>query len=334
MGTAMWTNLLYAFGLALYGVVVGLLFCGVDRVLVARMQARIGPPLRQPFFDTIKLLGKQDMVPANAVGPVFRFAPVAALAAAVTLLFYLPLGGLGGAVFAGRDDAILVLYLLLVPGLAMVVGGFASGSPYASIGAQREMVTMVSYELPLATVILTFAWKLAVMGVEHPFSLGEMAAHPVWTTSGPLGIAGAVLLLLVMLVVTPGELGRIPFDSPEAETELAGGLLVEYSGRSLALFELAMAVKTVAMCGVMVALFWPGDISNSICWAHPVGRLADFAWFALKSGLLMFFGVSLLRAGMARLRITDVVRVYWKWLGLAALVGLALIALDVRLHVA
>lgn len=333
MGTAMWMDLLRAFGLAFYGVVVGLLFCGVDRLLVARMQSRIGPPVRQPFFDAVKLLGKQDMVPANAVGPVFRFAPVAALAAAVTLLFYLPLGGLGGAVFAGRDDAILVLYLLLVPGLAMVVGGFASGSPYASIGAQREMVTMVSYELPLATVILTFAWRLAAMGVEHPFSLGEMAANPVWTTSGPLGIVGAVLLLLVMLVVTPGELGRIPFDSPEAETELAGGLLVEYSGRSLALFELAMAVKTVAMCGLMVALFWPGDISRCICWAHPVGRLADFAWFALKSGLLMFFGVSLLRAGMARLRITDIVRVYWKWLGLAALLGLLLVWADVRLRV-
>ena len=330
--TTLGTDLLAAFGLAFYGIAVGLLFCGVDRVLVARMQSRIGPPVRQPFRDALKLLAKQDLVPANAVPAVFRFAPVAALAAAVSLLFYLPLGGIGAPVFAGRDDAILVLYLLLVPGLAMVVGGFASGSPYASIGAQREMVTMVSYELPLATVILAFAWKLSLLGVEHPFSLSELAAHPVWTTSGPLGIAGAILLLGVMLVVTPGELGRIPFDSPEAETELAGGLLVEYSGRSLALFELAMAVKTVAMCGLMVALFWPGDISSLICWAHPVSRLADFAWFALKSGILMFFGVSLLRVGMARLRITDIVRVYWKWLGAAALLGLALIALDAHLR--
>ena len=105
MGAAMWTDLLRAFGLAFYGIVVGLLFCGVDRLLVARMQSRIGPPLRQPFLDALKLLGKQDMVPANAVDPVFRFAPVAALAAAVTLLFYLPLGGIGGAVFGGEVDA-------------------------------------------------------------------------------------------------------------------------------------------------------------------------------------------------------------------------------------
>ena len=332
MTATLWTSLLAAFGLAFYGIAVGLLFCGVDRVLVARMQSRIGPPLRQPFRDTLKLLAKQDLVPANAIPSVFRFAPVAALAGALTLLFYLPLGGIGSPVFAGRDDAILVLYLLLIPGLAMVVGGFASGSPYASIGAQREMVTMVSYELPLATVILAFAWRLDALGIANPFSLSQIAANPVWTTSGPLGIAGAILLLSVMLLVTPGELGRIPFDSPEAETELAGGLLVEYSGRSLALFQLALAVKTVAMCGLMVALFWPGDISGCICWAHPVSRLADFAWFALKSGILMFFGVSLLRAGVARLRITDIVRLYWKPLALTALLALLLLYLDTRLR--
>lgn len=326
----MFMNLLQVFGLAFYGIVTGLLFCGVDRLLVARMQARIGPPVLQPFWDTAKLLTKQDAVPEYAVPLIFRMAPVVALAASITLLFYLPLGGLGAPIFASRGDAILVLYLLLVPGLAMVVGGFASGSPYASIGAQREMVTMVSYELPLATVILTFAWRLSAMGIDSPFALNTLYSNPIWTSSGLLGILGSVLLLGVMLLVTPGELGRIPFDSPEAETELAGGILVEYSGRGLALFQLALAVKTIAMCGLMTTLFWPGNLSDLISWAPPVAAIADFLYFALKSGILLFAGVSLLRAGVARLRITDIVKTYWKWLGIAAMLGLLLIVLDVR----
>lgn len=314
-------------GLSFYGIILGLLFSGVDRVLVARMQARIGPPIRQPFLDVAKLLRKQDMVPANAIASIFKAAPVVALAGAVSILFYLPLGGLGAPVLEGQGDAILVLYLLLLPGLAMVIGGFASGSPYASIGAQREMVTMLSYELPLAAVVLTHAWKLASMGIENPFSLSAMAAYPLWSSVGVFGFIGVLLLFGIMLVVTPGELGRIPFDAPEAETELAGGLLVEYSGRSYALFQLAMCVKTVALCALVVTLFAPWNITGFFS-PGILGNLLDFLFFVLKSGLVMFFSVSLLRAGMARFRITEVVTVYWKWLGLAALAGMALVLLD------
>ncbi len=324
--------LLWTAGLSVLGIGLGLFFSGVDRVLVARMQARIGPPLKQPFLDTIKLMVKQDMIPANAVPPVFRLAPVMALAGAITLLFYVPIGGLGPVpVFDARGDAILVLYLLLIPGLAMVLGGFASGSPYASIGAQREMVTMLSYELPLATVILTYAWKLASLGIAHPFSLGTMAEHPVWGLVGPLGGLGMFLLLGVMLLVMPGEMGRIPFDSPEAETELAGGLLVEYSGRSLALFQLAQAVKSVAFSALMVALFAPWNLSRFVALPGPLAAVGDFLFFVVKSGVFMALGVSLLRASVARLRITEVVEGYWKWIGMAALAALLLVILDARI---
>ena len=79
--------------------------------------------MRQPFFDAVKLLGKQDMVPANAVGPVFRFAPVAALAAAVTLLFYLPLGGIGGAVFLACDNRYLGAVFFTVALLSICLTG-------------------------------------------------------------------------------------------------------------------------------------------------------------------------------------------------------------------
>ena len=332
MSTTTWILLALAWviGLSLYGVILGLILSGVDRVLVARMQGRIGPPLVQPFYDVAKLFRKQDCMPSGATALVFRFAPVVALAGAVTALLFVPLGGLErAALFLGRGDGILLLYLLLLPGLAMVVGGFASGSPYASIGAQREMLSMVSYELPLACTILTLAWRLARAGVTAPFSLWTLADHPVWAEAGPLGWAGAALLLGVMLLVLPGELGRIPFDAPEAETELAGGLLIEYSGRSLALFELAQAVKTVALSGLMCALFAPWRLSSA--WSElpmPVATVFDTLGFIVKSGLFMFAGVSLVRAAVARLRIDDIVRVYWKHLGLAALAGSLLLIVD------
>ena len=319
----------WTLGTALYGILLGLFFSGVDRVLVARMQSRIGPPLLQPFADVRKLMIKQDAVPGGATGGVFRWAPVLARAGGLTALVYIPLGGLGGgSPLPGGGDAVLALYLLMLPGLAMVVGGFASGSPYASVGAQREMVAMVSYELPLAMTVMTFAWRLAEAGVAEPFSLQTMAAHPIWAEAGPFGWVGAAILLGTMLLVLPGELGRIPFDAAEAETELAGGILVEYSGRSLALFELALAVKNVALCGLMCALFWPWRAGSLAGGGAGWGAVLDLLGFAVKSGVFLFAGVSLVRAGMARFRVTDIVRFYWKHLGLASLVGMALLALD------
>ncbi|HOJ97163.1 MAG TPA: NADH-quinone oxidoreductase subunit H, partial [Methanospirillum sp.] len=243
----------------LFGIIAGLFLMGIDRICAARMQMRQGPPLTQPFTDMRKLLCKDSVVPANAIPTLFHAAPIVAFASAVSVLVYLPLGsilpvGTPLPMVGEYGDLILIMYLLTVPALAMVAGGFASGSPYASIGAQREMVTMIAYEFPLAIAIIAIAWRLAVAGLVMPFSVNTLVAHPIWTVVGPLGIIGCILLLIVLAWVTPAELSRIPCDTPEAETELCGGLLVEYSGRNLALFSLSMAAKLVAMSGLSVLL--------------------------------------------------------------------------------
>jgi formate hydrogenlyase subunit 4 len=306
--------LLLAAGATLFG----LLFTGADRILVARMQGRIGPPLLQPFYDLAKLREKEETVPAGAVGWLFRACPAVAAAAALTLCAFVPLFGfeVPGA-FAWSGDIVFALYLLLIPGTAMVVGGFASASPYAAIGAQREMVTMASYELPLATAVLAFAWRLAHAGVPEPLAFASFAETPVWSLVGPLGAVGGLLLAAAVVAVVPGELGRIPFDSPEAETELAGGLLVEYGGASLGLFHVAMAVKTVAFAAMAVALFCP----------YRFGLWAPVAFF-LKVGALLFVSVTLPRAAMARLRIRNVAAFYFTALGAIALSGALLVVLD------
>ena len=323
-----------ALAMAVFGILAGLWFAGIDRVLAARMQARIGPPFRQPFIDIAKLMVKQNVVPANAVPWLFNGAPLAALASAVTILLYIPMAALPGLpVLNLHGDLVLIMYLLLLPGLAMVAGGLSSGSPYATIGAQREMVTMIAYELPLAATVIAFAWKFASLDIPNPFSLATVAAEPVWALVGPVGFMGLLLLLVTMLLVVPGELGRIPFDAPEAETEIAGGLLVEYSGRNLALFTLSLAVKTIVVTSLIVGLFFPWNFTDlfAVTCCPVLAAAANIAFFLLKLLVVMFCSVTLVRISVARFRITQVVDVYWKVLGALSLVGLFLVMVDARI---
>ncbi|HDQ07666.1 MAG TPA: NADH-quinone oxidoreductase subunit H [Methanoculleus sp.] len=317
-------------GIAAYGMVVGLFLQGVDRKCAAHMQARVGPPIRQPFIDIGKLLCKDNVVPDHAVRAVFNAAPLIALAASITILLYLPLGSIMP-VLGEWGDVVLIMYLLTVPGLAMMAGGFASGSPYATVGSQREMVTMIAYEFPLATGIIAIAWRLSAAGIADPFLIATIARTPVWSVTGPLGWLGLLLLLIVLAWVTPAELSRVPCDTPEAETELAGGLLVEYSGRNLALFSLSLAVKTVAMATLAVVLFLPWNPSWYIELEPLAALIVDVLFFIIKLVLVVFFSVSVIRVMMARFRINHLVTLYWKYLGIAGIAGLALIVLDATL---
>lgn len=319
--------------IALFGMIAGLLLMGIDRICAARMQMRQGPPLLQPFIDIRKLLSKQSAVPANAIPLIFNAAPIIAFASAVMILLYIPVGTINPAgalipVVSEWGDLILILFLLTIPALAMVIGGFASGSPYASVGAQREMVTMIAYEFPLAIAIIAIAWRLAIAGFADPFSVITIASTPIWTVVGPLGVLGCIILLLVLAWVTPAELSRVPCDTPEAETELCGGLLVEYSGRNLALFTLSMAVKLVAMTGLTVLLFLPWNLSPVLNLSGVAAAGADLVFFIIKIIIVTFISVSLIRVSMARFRINTVVSLYWGWLTAAGLFGMILIILD------
>ncbi|MDH7594080.1 MAG: NADH-quinone oxidoreductase subunit H [Methanomicrobiales archaeon] len=312
---------------SVYGVVAGLLLLGIDRKLVARMQARIGPPIRQPFVDVQKLFTKQNIVPEHAVAWLFNGAPVVALVSSLVILLYLPIGSIPP-VLSGYGDLILIMYLLTIPALALVAGGFSSGSPYATVGAQREMVTMISYELPLAIVFIAIAWRMSADGIGDPFSLVTIMQYPLWGLVGPLGLIGGLILLFILLLVTPAELSRIPFDTPEAETELAGGLLVEYSGKNLAMFYTAQGVKTLVMASILIALFLPWNPSGLLGLGGILAAGIDIAFFLLKLVVVVFASVTLVRAMVARFRITQVVGMYWLFLGLMGIIALILLGID------
>jgi formate hydrogenlyase subunit 4 len=314
--------------IAFLGVVIGLFYKGIDRKLAARMQARIGPPIRQPFIDFFKLMIKENIVPENAIPWIFNGVPIMTLVSSISILFYLPISSIPP-LLSGYGDIILIIYLLTLPAVGMVVGGFVSGSPYANVGAQREMVMMMSYELPLVTTVVALGWKLSQVYPQlNVFSLAIINAHPIWGLVGPLGFVGALLLLITLAIVTPGELSKIPFDVPEAETELAGGLLVEYSGRNLAIFSLADAVKTIVMTSLTVVLFFPYNLSPLFALSGVFALIIDLLFFLVKLFLVMFMEVTFIRVAAARLKIDQVSYAYWVPLSIIGLLGLALIALD------
>ena len=314
--------------LALLGTFFGLLYRGIDRKLAAHMQGRIGPPIIQPFRDIRKLLTKESIIPDGGVSWLFQACPFIGLVVSILLLIYIPVFG-QGALLEGYGDLILILYLLIIPSLSLVVGGFASSSPFATVGAQREMVIMMSYEFPLAVAIIAIAWRIShVVGV-NPFIFSTLAQYPIWNQVGPVGVVGSLILLFTLLVVTPGEAAKVPFDIAEAETEIAGGLLVEYSGRNLALFYLADTIKAFAMVSLVVALFFPYNLSPLIGIAPTaLAVVVDALFFLLKVFLVMFISVILIRTAMARFKLSQASYIYIMAMTLVGLVGLILIHVD------
>jgi len=332
LGENIWINgVIIVFGSAILvfiGGAFGMLYRGIDRKLVAHMQGRVGPPIVQPFRDVRKLLMKENIIPDGAISWLFNAAPFLALISTGSLLLFIPLFG-QPALLGRYGDVILVLYMLIIPSLAFVVGGFASSSPYATVGAQREMIIMMSYEAPLAVVVLGIAWRISQVTNANPFLMSTITHYPIWNLLGPVGIVGALLMLFTLVVVTVGEAAKVPFDIAEAETEIAGGLLVEYSGRNLSLFYLSDVIKTFAMASLVVALFIPYNLSPALgITVAPAAGIVDGLFFLVKVLVVMFFSVSLIRAGMARFKISQASTVYVIAMTAVALVGMLLVWID------
>jgi len=328
------------FGSALAVVIGGvfsMLYRGIDRKLVAHMQGRVGPPIVQPFRDVQKLMMKESITPDGAVAWLFKAAPFICLITSALLLLYIPMFGqpalLGGfGEVPGFGDALLVVYLLILPSLALAAGGFASSSPYATVGAQREMVLLMSLEFPLAVSVVSLGWRIGQATAANPFMFSTIAEYPIWSLVGPLGVIGSLILLFALLVATSGKGAKVPFDMAEAETEIAGGILVEYSGRNLCLFYLADIIKSFAVSALVVALFAlfiPYNLSPLVGIAAPVpAGIVDGLFFLVKTFVVMFISISLIRTAMARFKITQASWVYIIALTVIGLVGLILVAAD------
>ena len=296
----------------LFCFLAGMLLCGIDRKLVAKMQKRVGPPILQPFYDFFKLCGKETIIPASASKTTFLIAPLVGLAALVVIQLFIPVFSFSA--FSGMADVIVILYLLLIPAMSIILGGAASGSPYAGVGLSREMVTIISCELPLVLVLLAVAKTVgSAMGTGLCFSLSDIAAYQAMNGSLITKLS-MIPAAAAMLLIIPGETGNHPFDAAEAETEICEGLLAEYSGAPLGVFKLSHAIKMLTLTSLFVALFLGGLGTGIVA--------LDAVILFLLCLVLTAVSISYVHAITARLKIEQIFKFYW-----TLVTGLALISL-------
>ncbi len=281
------------------------LFQGVLRKVTAIIQSRQGPPVWQPYFDLLKLLGKEDI--ESGESPVMqRFAVYLSLAGVLTVACLVPMGFAAPLGVAG--DAIVLIYLLTLCGICTLLAGLAAGSTYSLLGISREMMTMMALEPLLAVAV--------IVGAIHAgsFRLDQVLGGSVYTGVASGFPWSGVLMLVVMLLSFQAFVQKVPFDIPEAETELMEGPCMEYSGPKLALFKYAQMAKLVIYGGIFVTLFVP--------WGSSLPFPMGWIWFWLKvTGLVLL--VTVLAATHARYRIDQALR-YFAGLLVVALAALVL----------
>ena len=287
---------------------VALLYMGIDRKVTAHMQHRIGPPIWQEFLDFGKLMGKEDITPSPAQSAVFSAAPLVALGAIVAVMLLLPVSSAQPALRM-VGDLIVIIYLLNIPAVCMMLGGYASACPFGVVGAGRYVVQLFAYELVFILAIISVVVRVGSL------SLPEIVEHQA--ANGWLCFDWCLLPAVVaVLIAAQGKLLRVPFDIPEAHTEIVHGALTEYSGPKLAIWRAAWDIEALAVAGLIVALFFGG----------PAGwfGVPAVVGFLIKTLLLVILWTTI-RNIMARFRIDQALRFFWTWGLLLAAVSVVLV---------
>jgi formate hydrogenlyase subunit 4 len=294
----------------LFAGALGLLFMGIDRKITAHMQHRIGPPIWQEFLDFGKLLGKEDITPAAAQGVVFTLAPLLALGAAVAVMLLLPINSAQPAL-TSVADLIVIIYLLNIPAISIMLGGYSSACPFGAVGASRYVVQLFSYELIFIVTALTAA-----------FQVGSLRLSDIVTYQALNGWLAfkAPLAAAAILVAAQGKLLRAPFDIPEAESEIVHGALTEYSGPKLGLMRLAYGIELFAVAGLITVLFFGGPVAHTIAGVEIPGVVS----FLIKTFAIVLLTTNI-RNIVARLRIDQAMKFFWTIIALLALANLVIV---------
>ncbi|HXF69568.1 MAG TPA: NADH-quinone oxidoreductase subunit NuoH [Thermoflexus sp.] len=310
-------GLIKAFLLANFGLIGFAILTYVERKIVARFQDRLGPNVAgpygilQPVADGIKLLTKEDTMPAGADRWVYNLAPLIIATCALAPLVVIPFGP--GAI--GADLNIGVLYALAVGAGALVgvlMAGWGSNNKYALLGAFRAVAQLISYEIPSVlsvVVVVMVAGTMSTVGIVLAQDVPYLLVLP--------------LAALVFLMSGVAEVGRTPFDLLEAESEIVAGFHIEYSGMKFALVFLGEFVHALVVSALFAVLFLSG-------WRGP--WLPPYLWTLIKIsvGIFLFFW---LRATLPRIRIDQMLNLNWKFLTplmILNLIGVALVDKGLR----
>jgi NADH-quinone oxidoreductase subunit H len=285
----------------LFSACIGLLAGWVDRKVTARLQWRVGPPWYQNFVDIIKLLGKETIVPRGAKF-TFLLSPYFGLLSLILVATIL-----GGVVISPSEgfvgDIIVLLYLLIIPAIALIIGASSSGNPLASVGASREMKLVLGYELPfilsIITIIIKSGGAIQISSIlNHQSSFGSNIAF-----------FSGTLAFLVAIFCMQAKLCLVPFDASEADQELMAGVLIEYSGLPLAIFKLTRAILLYTMPLFLITLFLGKDLS---------------LLFLIIKYVTLLVIIILIKNTNPRMRIDQTIRFFWGMLTPVAIIALVL----------
>ena len=283
----------------------------LERKFAARMQSRIGPYYvgrphgwLQPIADALKLMIKEDIVPAAADRGVYNLAPVVFLVPCMLIFATIPFAPALGV----ADLGIGVLFFLAVSSLEIVglfMGGWGSNNKYALLSAMRAVNQIISYDLPFifaALVPVLLAGSLQMSAI-------VAAQQGLWFAFYP--VIGQ-LAFVAYLVATLAAENRVPFDILEAESELVAGFRVEYSGMKFALIQLGEYAHMLGTSFLGALLFLGGWLGPGPAWLGPL-------WF-LGKALLVFLVVTWVRWSFVRIRVDQILAISWKLLLPATLV--------------
>lgn len=282
-----------------------------ERKVLARMQVRVGPnragPLGflQPIADGIKLIFKEELIPAKADKLIFILAPVITVMPALVITAVIPWGN--AITLFGRtiqlhlaDINIGVLYVLSITSVSVygiTLAGWSSNNKYAMLGGLRSTAQMISYELALG---LSFIGPVLIAGSMSMVDIVN-AQRSVWfIVYQPLGA-------IIFTIATIAEVNRAPFDMPEAEQELTAGYHTEYSGMKFALFFMAEYIKMIAVCMIGATVFMGGYLGpfvDQLPWLGPI-------YLLIKVAIFLFIMIWL-RATSPRIRYDRLMAFGWK----------------------
>ena len=291
-----------------------------ERRALARIQSRIGPNragpqgLLQPIADAVKLIFKEELVPAKADKILFFWAPVITMVPSIILAAAIPFGPQNVPLFgreislAVADINVGVLYLMSIASIAVygiVLAGWSSNNKYAMLGGLRSSAQMISYELSLGLMFVTAIILADSMSL---YEIVEGQRDMWFAVIQPVGA-------IVFLIVTLAEVNRAPFDMPEAEQELTAGYHSEYSGMKFALFFMAEYQKMIVISMIAATLFFGGYrefwfLKGTILsvdhfwWLGPI-------YLLIKVVVLLFFMIWV-RATWPRIRYDRLMSFGWK----------------------
>ncbi len=281
-----------------------------ERKISAHIQSRLGPMrvgwhgALQTVADAVKLLRKEDMVPAGADRITFWLAPFFAMVPSVMLFVTLPFAPQ----LVPADLSIGIVYVLAVGSLGVIgvfMAGWSSNNKYSLLGAMRTAAQIVSYEVPLVISVVTVAMVTGTLNLRE---IVERQALPYFLDPN------LFVAFWIFLIAATAECNRTPFDIPEAESELVAGFHTEYSGMKFAMFFLAEYTNMVVVGALCAILFMGG-------WRGPL--LPPLVWLLLKVYFIVFL-IIWTRWTLPRFRVDQLMDFCWKFLVPVSLVNLAI----------